>query len=442
MTAVASRRSAKRAELPVTGDYVPRAWARAVHQGLDSHRNGVVIAHRRAGKTVAMVAQLVRDLFRCALPNPQGAFIAPTAAQARKVAWPYFYRMLRNLPGVEFREHLLEIGLPNGGRIILASGEQYDRLRGLYLDVAVVDEMADCPEALIGQVLRPALLDRKGSLYCIGTVKGRGPFWQLYEHARKTPAEWFSALLLPNDTNVIDPDELAALRAEMSEDDFRQEMLCDPDAAVRGSYYGSELRRAHDEGRVCRVPYDEGLSVTVGMDLGIADATAIWFAQILRSGEVRLIEYREYVNTGFVQILRELRALPYQYGEFIGPHDLAVREFTSGQSRYDAAAEVGVHFTVAPRLPVIDGIESVRRALSRCWFDSERCATGLGALPLYRSEFNETRRVLSRNPVHDWTSHAADALRYLITGTQGGQQPGLFQRAAPIDYDGAHRERY
>jgi hypothetical protein len=420
--------------LSVTGDYRPREWARAVHAGLDSKRNGVIVAHRRAGKTVLIVAQLIRDLFRCKLPAPQVAFIAPTASQARKVAWPYFRKMLSHIPGVEFREFSLEIRTPGGGRVIFASGEQYDRLRGLYLDAAAVDEGADCPESLIGQVLRPALADRGGKLYMIGTVKGRGPFWQTFERARSNPADWYSGLFLPHDTDALPAAELELLRREMSDDEYRQEMLCDPDAAVRGAYYGGELRKAQEQGRITSVPYDENLPVTVAFDLGISDSTAVWFAQLHRGGEIRLIDFREWANTAFTQILREIRELPYHYGEFIGPHDLKVREYTSGQSRFDAAAELGVIFTIAPRLPVIDGIEAVRRALGRCWFDGERTKQGRDALQLYRSEWDDKRRVLSRNPVHDWTSHAADSFRYLITATSGGQARSLFE-SAPIDYD-------
>lgn len=425
----------QRKEIPVTGDYIERAWASVVHDGIDEHRNAVVIAHRRAGKTVAIVAQLIREYWSAVvrnLPNPQVAYIAPTAKQARNVAWPYFYQMLRHIPGVTFREHQMEILMPNGGRIIMASGEMYDRLRGLYLDAAAVDEMADCPEALITTVLRPALADRKGKLICIGTVKGRGPFWQLYERAKKSE-DWYASLWLPDQTNVIDVDELALLQREMSAEEYAQEMLCDPGAAVKGSYYGKALQGIEQLKQVTNVRHDQALPVLVAMDLGIADSTAVWIAQLVRGGEIRLLEYVEYQNTAFVRILEELQQRPYQITRWIGPHDLKVREYTSGQTRIDAAQDLGIAFEVAPRLPVIDGIEAVRRAIPRMVFDAVKCEQGLNCLALYRSEYDEKRRVLSRNPVHDFTSHAADAMRYLITTTSGGQLD-LLSKHAPIDY--------
>lgn len=416
----------------VTGDYVERDWAAAAHDGMEAHRNSVIIAHRRAGKTVCVIAQAIRDVFACKAPEPQAAYIAPTAKQARTVSWPYFRRMLGHIPGVNFREHQQQIDLPNGGRILIASGEQYDRLRGLYLDCAIVDEAADCPDALITKVLMPALLDRDGKLILIGTVKGRGPFWRMYEKALESP-DWYAARFLPSDTGVIPPDALARIRGELSESEYAQEFLCDPSAAIKGAYWARELRQAEEDGRVCRVPHDPRIPVTVALDLGMADSTAIWIAQLHTGGEIRLLEYREYQNTSFVQILRELEALPYRIAHWVGPHDLRVREYTSGQSRMDAAAELGIIFDVAPRLPVIEGIEAVRVAIPRMVFDASKCRAGLDALALYRSKWDETHRVLSRNPVHDWTSHGADALRYLITGTGGGQA-NIFTRMGDLDY--------
>lgn len=427
-------RSAQRvSEVCATGDYTPRDWAIPVHEGINDNRNAIIVAHRRAGKTVAVIAETINQMFSCRYSEPQWAYVAPTARQARMVSWPYFTKMLGHIPGIEFREHALEIRFPNGGRIMLASGEAYDRLRGAYLDGAVVDEAADCPASLIGTVLRPALADRQGKLVQIGTVKGRGPFWQTYLRARQSD-DWYAGLFLPSDTMVLPDDELELLKREMTPDEYRQEMLCDPDAAVRGSYYGESLRNLTDRGGITSVPYDPALPVTVALDLGISDSTACWFAQLHRGGEIRLIEYAEWQNTSFLQIIREIRERGFIALEWIGPHDLSVREYTSGQSRYDAAADVGVVFTIAPRLPVIDGIEAVRRAMPRMVFDDLGTQVGREYLALYRSDWDDTRRVLSRNPVHDFSSHAADAMRYLVTGTSGGVQPGLFRNAEPIDY--------
>ena len=417
-------------EVSVTGPYIERFYQSELHDGFDAHRNSIVIAHRRAGKTVSIVAQLIRDVFAVKLPRPQVCYIAPTMKQAKLIAFDYFRDFLYDVPGVQFREHELRIELPGRRRVMFASGETPDRIRGLYLDACAVDEMADCPESLISTCIRPCLADRSGKLYLIGTVKGRNHFWRTYERAQLSD-NWFTANLLPDYTHALPDAELELLREEMSDDEFAGEMLNDPSASIRGSYYGKLLSELQDH--ITDVPWDSGCGVTLSFDLGIANSTAIWATQILRGGEIHVIDYVEYQNTSFSQILKEIRAKPWEIINWIGPHDLQVREYSTGVTRYDTARDLGVVFKIAPKLPVIEGIEAVKRALPRCYFDAEACRVGLDCLALYRSEYDEKRRVLSRNPVHDYTSDAADSFRYLITGTKGGKV-NLFPTQSRIDY--------
>lgn len=427
---------------PAILHYEPRPFQRKLHAGWSSHRDSIVLCHRRGGKTVGAVAQLIDDCIRCQLPAPQVAYICPTYTQAKRVALGYFRAMLRDVKGVTVRESDLTISLPGQRTIYLLGADNPDRLRGMYLDAAVVDEFADCRESLLGEILRPCLADRNGSLYLIGTVKGRNHLWRAYEKARDdTSGNWFHANLLPDDTGSLTPEQLDYLRREMTEDEYRGEMLNDPDAGVKGAYYGGVLRWLEDHGRIREVPYDDSMLVDVAMDLGMADATAIWFLQCIGGREVRVIDCVEYTSTSFVQILTELRQRPYQFGRFIGPHDLNVREFTTGTSRLDAAYELGVTFEVAPRHTVIEGIAATERVLKRCYFDRKATQPGRDALALYRSEWDEKRRVLSRNPVHDWTSHYADALRYFAVATDG-QQASLFNNAAPLNYANNGLGRY
>lgn len=422
-------------------DYVPRPFQRALHRGWHEHRNSIALCHRRAGKTVAAVAQIIDDVLACQRVNPQGAYICPTYTQAKRVALGYFRLMLRQVPGVRIRESDLTISLPGGRLIYLLGADNPDRLRGMYLDVAVVDEMADCRESLIGEILRPCLAERDGRLILIGTVKGRNHFWRTYERAREDDSgEWHVANLTPAHTDSLTAAQLQYLQREMSEDEYRAEMLNDPDAGVMGAFYGKTLRWLEDNGRIRDVPYDDSLLVDVSFDLGIADGTAIWFCQCIGAREVRIIECVEYTSTSFLQILREVKARPYQFGRFIGPHDLQVREYTSGMSRLDAAYEVGVSFEVAPRLSVIEGIAAADRVMKRCYFDRKGTQLGRDALALYRSEWDDKRRVLSRNPVHDWTSHYADSFRYFATATDG-QQASLFG-GAPLNYQDTGTGRY
>lgn len=412
--------------------YAPRPFQRELHRGFQAHRNAIVLCHRRAGKTVAAVAEVIRQVMICKRPAPRGAYIAPTYGMAKRIALDYFRRMLRDVPGLVVREGELSIDLPGDRRIYLLGADNPDRLRGMYLDVAVVDEMADCAESLVGEILRPCLADRDGRLILIGTVRGRNHFWRTFEKAQGPDAvDWFTANLVPSDTGALTDAQLEMLKRELTDDEYRSEMLNDPDAGVRGSYYGKTLRELGERGRITRVDYDVNLPVDVSMDLGFADGTAIWFTQALGMREVRVLKFMEYTQTPFVQILREVKAMPYTFGRWIGPHDLALHEYTTGTTRLLAAYELGISFEVAPKLPVIEGITMGVRLASSCWFDAVGTLEGRDRLALYHSEYDDKRRTLSRNPVHDWTSHAADAWRYFALATNG-EQPGLF--SAPLKY--------
>ena len=405
-------------------DYQPRSYQAVLHRGFSSTRNAIVIAHRRAGKTVAMVAQLIKDAFSCDKPRPRVAYIAPTYRMAKSIAWDYFKAMLRGLSGVRYRESDLHIDLPNGARIMLMGGENPDRLRGQYLDSAAVDEMADCPESLITAVLRPCLADRQGSLYLIGTVKGRNHFWHTYERALTHP-EWFTANLKPDDTHALSDDDLRILREEMGEEYYRAEMLNDPTAAVRGAYYGETMRDLEEKGRICEIEHLKDHPVTLAFDLGWADATAVWAIQTLSNGSVRLFDYAEYTHVPFSEILSEYRARSdWAIERWIGPFDLDQHD-PEGTSRHDTASNLGIWFEVCPKHLIIDGIEASRRVLQRCWFDSEATRKGCEYLSLYRAQWDDKRRILSRSPVHDECSHAADAFRYFAKATDG-MQPGLW----------------
>ena len=399
-------------------DYTPRSYQNELHEGFSTFRQSCVLAHRRAGKTVATCGQLIKDVIQCELIRPRVAYLAPTYRMAKSIAWDYFKAMLSPIPGCRFNIAELTIDLPGDRRIVLAGSDNPDRLRGQYFDAVAVDEFADCAESLIPTVIRPALADRKGSLYLIGTVRGHNHLWETYERAVKSD-DWFTANLLPDYTGALDAEELLLLREEMGAEAYRAELLNDPDAQVRGSFYAVTMRELAEDGRVSRIDYDPNIPVNTAWDLGINDATAIWFIQELTSGEHRVIDYEEHENESFVSIIQGLQKKDYIYGEWVGPFDLDVREYSTGETRRSAARDIGVDFTVAPRLPVADGIEATRRWLQRAWFDEHATEKGRRFLSLYRSMWDEKRRVLSRTPVHDETSHGADALRYYATSQMG-----------------------
>lgn len=185
---------------------------------------------------------------------------------------------------------------------------------------------------------------------------------------------------------------------------------------VEGAYYTVEMREANAEGRIGRVPYDPATGVVTAWDLGVGDSTAIWFAQMV-GPEVRLIDYYESSGVGLDHYVSVLNSKGYNYTDHILPHDVRVRELGTGKSRLETLEALGVRpITIAPQLMVDDGIQSVRSMLNRCWFDAEKCERGVDCLRQYRRDYDENNKSFKARPLHDWSSHGADAMRYLAIG--------------------------
>lgn len=185
---------------------------------------------------------------------------------------------------------------------------------------------------------------------------------------------------------------------------------------VEGAYYTVEMREANAEGRIGRVPYDPATGVVTAWDLGVGDSTAIWFAQMV-GPEVRLIDFYESSGVGLDHYVSVLNSRGYNYTDHILPHDVRVRELGTGKSRLETLDALGVRpITIAPQLMVDDGIQAVRSMLNRAWFDAEKCERGIDCLRQYRRDYDENNKSFKARPLHDWSSHGADAMRYLAVG--------------------------
>ena len=379
------------------------------------------MCHRRFGKTVLCINELIDRCLLCDKHNPRYAYLAPLFKQAKAVAWDFLKEYTRPIPGMKYYENELRADFPTGGRITLLGADNYDALRGLYLDGAVLDEYAQMSPKAWSEVIRPALSDREGWAIFIGTPKGRNALYEIYDQAlngfkdedgnRDVDPEWFAAMYRASDTEVLPKPELVAARRAMEPEEYDQEFECSFSAALVGAYYGRLMSDADRDGRITTVQYDPALQVETWWDLGIGDSTVIWFAQ--RSGpEIRIIDYYEASGVGLNHYAKVLQEKPYVYGTHVAPHDIEVRELGSGKSRKETAASLGIKFEVAPKLSVEDGIEATRNLIPRCWFDIEKCDRGLEALRQYRKDWDEKGNLFRPRPLHDWTSHAADAFRY------------------------------
>ena len=374
------------------------------------------MAHRRAGKTVACINDLVARAASCDKNNPRFAYIAPQLNQAKDIAWAYLLEYT-DCFGDDRKANQSElwIELPNNGaRIRIYGADNPDRLRGIYLDGVVLDEFGDMDPTVWTQVVRPALSDRKGWAVFIGTPKGKNTFHKLWTAAQDDD-DWFTLKLAASQTGRLDDKELADAKKMMSADEYAQEYECSFDAAVRGAYYAKELIEAEDAERVTSVPHDPRLLTHTAWDLGMADSTVVWFLQT-HGMETRVIDVLKGEGVALDWYARQLQERGYLYGNHYLPHDVEVRELGTGKSRKEVLEGLGIKVTVCPNIPVADGIQAVRMLLPTCWFDKVKCKEGLEALRMYRRDYDDKRQEFRLNPLHDWTSHYADAFRYFAVG--------------------------
>jgi hypothetical protein len=312
-------------------------------------------------------------------------------------------------------ESELRVDLLNGSRIRLYGADNADRMRGLYIDGCVIDEPALIRPNVWGEVLRPALSDRKGWAVFIGTPMGHNHFYDLLQEAKADPSNWYSTVLPSSLTNLIDETELAVARKTMTEEQYAQEFECSFEAAILGAYYAKEMTAAQSEERITRVPHDPALSVETFWDLGHSDATAVWFVQ-RAFNEYHFIDFFHVVGSTPALIVGEINRrrdeLKYVYSRHVWPHDGGHKTLASaGRPLSSLFADLGLTVEVQPRADVQVGIEQVRLILPLCWFDAGKCAMGLEALRNYRKEWDEMRRKFKDKPLHDWCSDPADALR-------------------------------
>ncbi len=423
--------------------YTPRNLQLRFHE--ERTRFCVLLCHRRFGKTVAAINDILREALRRGGHDWRAAYMAPFITQAKTVAWDYLKFFAKDIPGTRFLETELKCILPTGASIRLFGTDNANALRGMYLDDVVLDEPADMPREVWTRILRPMLTDRKGRALFCGTPNGvDNVLHDVWEEAGQDSVFvaqgqqplWSRFSFKASETGYIDAEELRVAQLSMQKEDYLQEFECSFAAAVRGAYYAESVETLEAQGRIAHVPYAPELPVHTAWDLGMDDATGIWFFQVQSGGQWRVLEYLEESGQGLQYYIQQLQARPYVYGSHFAPHDIKVRELGTGLSRLEMAKKLGVAFTVCPALSLADGINAVRVNLARMWFDKEKCSAGLRALRQYRRQWRPRQEVYSNVPMHNWTSHAADALRYAVLGFRPLREDVYTQRSkACTHYD-------
>lgn len=390
---------------------------------LDFHdrqqRWAVIIAHRRAGKTVSCINDALWRAITEGKENARYAYIAPYYAQAKSIAFDY---LMQFSEPARVRHNISElwVELFNGARIRLFGADNPDALRGMYLDGVVLDEYADMKPKIWGEVIRPLLADRRGWATFIGTPKGHNTFYDIYQYATLNPDEWYCKVLRASQTNLIEQTELDDALKSMSIDQYQQEFECSFEASIIGAIWGVELRLLTDAGRITKVECDNLFPVHTAWDLGYNDATAIWWYQVVH-GEIRVLDYHEAHGQPIIYYANQIKERPYEYGTHWLPHDARAKTLASGgksiiEQIFDKLPKES--FKIVPNLSLQDGIQASRMALSRTWFDAMKCSEGIECLRQYQREYDEDKKVFRDKPRHDWTSHGSDAFRMLAVAWQ------------------------
>ena len=416
--------------------YQPRHYQLPILDAIENkkYRRVLAILPRRAGKDITAFNLCIRACLRkvCVI-----YYIFPTYSQGKKVIWDSITntgeRVLDYIPDavVESKNgQEMKVRFKNGSLFQIVGSDNYDSLMGTNPQGVVFSEYAlQDPRAYM--YIRPILTANDGWALFLSTPRGKNHLWELYQIAKRSK-DWFTYKLTVEDTQHIPLHEIEREKAEgiMSDDLIQQEYYTSFEMGVEGAYYAKYLDRARLKGQISAVPWEPGFKVHTCWDLGVRDSTAIIFYQTIGQ-TVRIIDCYERNKEGLEHYINILQSKPYQYGKHIAPHDIKVKEFGSGMTRWEKARQLGITFTIAPDLTIPDGIEAVRSSFAKIWIDETNCQPLIKALENYRQEYDAKKKVYKPHPLHDNNSHFADAMRYLaisLPKTRDGLTPEELDR--------------
>jgi len=376
----------------------------------------LAIMPRRAGKDVTAFNLCIRECIR----KPMVIFyIFPTYGQGRKVIWDNItnsgIRILDYIPS-DLVENInsteMKIRFKNGSLLQIVGSDNYDTLMGTNPKGVVFSEYS-LQDERVYTYIRPILTANCGWALFLSTPRGHNHLWTLYNIAINSP-QWCVFKLTVEDTQHISLEEIEQERADgtMSEDLIQQEYYTSFSLGIEGAYYTKYIDRMKLNHQIGQMPYEIGFKVHVAMDIGVRDSTTLIFFQVIGQ-TIRIIDCYENSKQGLEHYVNVINQRGYIYGKFIAPHDLRVQEFGSGITRIEKARQLGINFTIADNISIEDGIEAVRTVLGKVWIDEIKCAPLIKALENYRQEYDIKKRIYKSHPLHDWSSHWADAMRYL-----------------------------
>lgn len=424
-----------------------RWYQRPLHEYLLTKPGGraIEIAHRRWGKD-----EIALDFaFKCAnfineIPNARiGTYwhCLPEYAQARKALWTAVNahtgkRRIDEMFPPETRETTNEtemfIRFKSGSTWQLIGSDRYDSTVGAGPVAITYSEWALAnPSAWAYH--RPMLEENNGTALFITTPRGRNHAKTMLDMAKKN-ARWFAEVSSVHDTGALSPaqleeslEEYIALYGEdLGRAQFEQEYECSFNAAILGAFYAREMVALRKEGRIAEIEPIPGRPVHRAWDIGRRDDTSIWWFQVVGAQVFILDSYTAphgSLEPHAEEVFRRRDEYGWKDGVDYVPHDAKVIEWGTGRTRVETMRSFGLNPELAPNASKLDGINAARQTLPRCVFHP-RCETpGVAALEQYRREWDDERKTFKADAVHDWTSHLADAFRYL----------SLAWRKAPVE---------
>ncbi len=402
-------------KLRIPYKYKPRDYQLPLLKAMDSGtKRAICIWHRRAGKDKTLINLIAKKIF-----ERKGVYyyFFPTYTQARKILWDGIdkdgFALLNHFPKKLIKkknDQEMKLIFKNGSIFQCLGTENPHAIRGTNPIGCIFSEYA-YQNPQIWEIISPILLENNGWAVFNTTPNGKNHAYRLYKMAKKNP-DWFAEKLTIENTGVITKKMLEKEQKEGLDQDFIQrDYFCSFEGSTKGSYYSKELKKAF----IGKIKAEKEIPVDTWWDLGMSDSTAIIFTQNIGK-KIYIIDYLEASGEGLEFYINELRKKPYKYGFHYAPHDIKVRELGSGKSRIEIARNLGINFQIIKNIPLIDGINAVRKILPFCAFDEKKCARLLDALDNYKKAFNEKTKEFQSYPLHDWSSHGADAFRYLAVG--------------------------
>lgn len=420
-----------------------RAYQRPLHEYmLNGGKRAIEIAHRRWGKDEIALS------VSCELAHRRvGSYwhCLPEYGQARKALWTAVNahtgkRRLHEAFPPEICENVNDtemfIRLKCGSTWQMIGSDRFDATVGAGVAGITYSEWALAnPSAWAYH--RPMLEENDGWAMFITTPRGRNHAKSMYDMAKANP-RWFAEVSTIYDTGALSAEQIeeslteyvALYGEDIGRAQFEQEYECSFNAAILGAFYAREMTALRKEGRICEIDALAGRAVHTAWDIGVRDDTSIWFFQVVgmqvfvldcySSSGAGVDYYAEIVHSRFAEH-------GWKRGVDFVPHDAKVKEWGTGRTRVETMRDFKLNPDLVPMATKMDGINAARLTLGRSVFHP-RCEDGISALEQYRREWDDEKKTFKASEVHDWTSHLADAFRYLALSWRRIPEPAVAGR--------------